>query len=62
MQIPHIQEKEIVIRDEIVKRVEEYGYPGKFIVQSIKEFEMNDASTCYYLTEKEKFSFTGSYI
>jgi hypothetical protein len=34
-----------------VERVERYGYPKKFIMDSLENFGMNDASTNYFLFE-----------
>lgn len=50
------EEERILIDYEVVERVENYGYPRNFIVNSIENNEMNDAGTCYYLLDKEKGS------
>ena len=46
-----------MIDHEVVERVEEFGYPREFILTSLENYEMNDASTSYYLLEKEKYHF-----
>ena len=63
---PHVQEEEIqiskflikginILDNEVVSRVNEFGYPKKFIEESVRHLEMNDASACYFLMEKDKF-------
>jgi hypothetical protein len=37
-----------------VEKVETYGYPRPFILDSLENFEMNDAATCYFLLDKER--------
>lgn len=39
---------------EIVERVELFGYPRQFIINSIENYEMNDAGTCYFLLDKDR--------
>ena len=39
---------------ESVEKVEEFGYPHEFIVSSLEQFDMNDATTCYFLLEKDR--------
>jgi hypothetical protein len=40
---------------EIVERVGKFGYPHVFIVDSLENMGMNDASTNYFLFEQEKY-------
>jgi hypothetical protein len=44
----------------VVKKVQEFGYPKIFIVESLEKYEMNDASTSYFLLEKDKLICNGS--
>lgn len=37
----------------VCKIENEFGYPEKFIVESLKSNTKNDATTCYYLFRKE---------
>ena len=39
---------------DVVEKVEAFGYPRHFIVESVEKFEMNDAVTCYFLMDKER--------
>ena len=38
----------------MVERVEAYGYPRSYIIKSLEKFDLNDATTNYYLLDKEK--------
>jgi len=38
----------------VVEKVEEFGYPREFVVNSIEQMEMNDAVCNYFLMEKDK--------
>jgi hypothetical protein len=44
----------IFVDYEVVERVEVFGYPRQFIVESLENYEMNDAATNYFLMDKEK--------
>ena len=44
----------ILIDYEVVEKVEHFGFPRKFIIESIENYDMNDAATNYYLLDKEK--------
>ena len=39
---------------DIVYKVEEFGYPKQFIVESLEKYDMNDAATSYFLLAREK--------
>ncbi|CDW72434.1 protein kinase domain containing protein [Stylonychia lemnae] len=49
-----VPDEPILIDYEVVERVEVFGYPRQFIIDSIEKYDMNDAATNYYLLDKEK--------
>jgi len=49
-----VPDEPILIDYEVVERVEVFGYPRQFIIESIEKYDMNDAATNYYLLDKEK--------
>ena len=42
----------LVLDFQVIDKVELYGYPYEFIVKSLEQFDMNDATTGYYLLDK----------
>jgi len=40
----------------VVEKVEEFGYPRAFIMESLENYEMNDSATCYFLLVKERLN------
>ena len=45
-----------------VEKVEEFGYPREFILQSLEQYDMNDSTTCYFLLEKDKLVHGFTYV
>jgi hypothetical protein len=44
----------------VINKVQIFGYPRNFIVESLEKYEMNDASTSYFLLEKDKLNCNAS--
>ena len=43
------KEPELVIEEEVLRRVEYFGYPGPYLVKVLKANERNYATTSYFL-------------
>ena len=39
---------------EVVEQVEDFGYPREFVLKTLEEKELNDATTCYFLIDKDR--------